>query len=59
MQKLVDSILSSLSVDTSLITSGRPPKKEHGDIMFNVFALAKSEGIPPNVCAERIATLLT
>lgn len=58
MQKLIDSLLSSLSVDISLITSGRPPKKEHGDIMLNVFALAKSQGIPPNVCAENIAGLL-
>jgi arginyl-tRNA synthetase len=59
MQKLIDSLLSSLSVDISLITSGRPPKKEHGDIMLNVFALAKSQGIPPNVCAENIAGLLS
>ena len=59
MQKLIQSLLSSLSVDVSLIAGGRPPKKEHGDIMLNVFALAKSQGIPPNICAENIANSLS
>ncbi len=58
MDEIISHFLTRLPLSGEGCTFTPPPKKEHGHIAINVFALAKKLARPPNELANELAATL-